>query len=310
MNLYPEIMAIIAVVCRELAMFSALGFAIFAADELLVDVLWIGRALWRCVLFFGRNSPATAETLTVAVSPGRFAVFVPAWDESSVIAQMLANTVLAYRGQRYDVFVGCYPNDPLTAQAVTSFEDNSIHLVVCDRSGPTTKADCLNQLWLAMGRHEQSFAFQYKGVVLHDSEDVVSPRELPIFDAMLERFDLVQLPVIPLIDSTSRLVSGHYCDEFAEAHGKTLIVREMLGAAIPSAGVGCGIRRSTLCQLAEDRAGLPFDVSSLTEDYELGLAITAMGKTTVFVRLPTDDFPGIAGTRAHFPGTIDDAVRQ
>lgn len=310
MGLSPDPISVVSALCRELAMFSALGFGVFAVDELLIDALWLGRAVWRRILFFGRNTPATAETLTGAIAPGKFAIFVPAWDESAVISSMLSNTVRAYLGQNYDIFVGCYPNDPNTANAIVGLAHKSIHLITCDSPGPTTKADCLNQLWLAMGRRETILEFQYKGIVLHDAEDVVSPCEIPILDALLERFDLVQLPVIPLIDPASRLISGHYCDEFAEAHGKTLIVREMLGAAIPSAGVGCGIRREALCKLAEDRGGLPFDVSSLTEDYELGLKIREMGKSTVFVRLPTDEPPGIVGTSAHFPATIDDAVRQ
>jgi adsorption protein B len=33
---------------------------------------------------------------------------------------------------------------------------------------------------------------------------------------MIDRFDLVQLPVLPLVNPQSRWVSGHYCDEFAE----------------------------------------------------------------------------------------------
>lgn len=304
------IVLLVSILCRELAMFSALGFVVFAVDEFIVDALWLGRSLRRRVMFCGRHTPATAETLTAAHSPGKFAIFVPAWDESLVISAMLSNTVQAYSGQSCDVFVGCYPNDPATADAVASLAYQSVHLITCENPGPTTKADCLNQLWLAMLKHEEQFGFHYKGVVLHDSEDVVSPRELPIFDVMLERFDLVQLPVIPLVDPTSRFVSGHYCDEFAEAHGKTLIVRELAGAAIPSAGVGCGIRRSILHELAQQRGGLPFDVSSLTEDYELGLAISGMGKRTVFVCLPTEAPPGIVGTSAHFPATIDDAVRQ
>jgi adsorption protein B len=37
------------------------------------------------------------------------------------------------------------------------------------------------------------------------------------------------------------MISGHYCDEFAEAHGKFMPVRQKLGASLPLAGVGCAI---------------------------------------------------------------------
>ena len=74
-----------------------------------------------------------------------------------------------------------------------------------------------------------------------------------LFDALIERFDLVQLPVLPLIDPGSRWIGGHYADEFAEAHGKELVVREAIGASLPSAGVGCAISRDALAALAEAR---------------------------------------------------------
>ena len=107
--------------------------------------------------------------------------------------------------------------------------------------------------------------------MLHDAEDVVHSAELGLFDALIERADLVQLPVLPLIDPGSRFVGGHYADEFCEAHGKELVVREAIGAGLPSAGVGCAIARDALDALA-GRNGAPFDPDSLTEDYELGLA--------------------------------------
>ena len=67
--------------------------------------------------------------------------------------------------------------------------------------------------------------------------------ELRIFDGLIERAAVIQLPVLPLPDPHSRWISGHYCDEFAEAHIKELVVREAVGAAIPLAGVGCAIAR-------------------------------------------------------------------
>lgn len=48
----------------------------------------------------------------------------------------------------------------------------------------------------------------------------------------------VQLPVIPVRTNGSRWISGQYCYEFAEAHGKTMVVREAIGAALP---IGAGV---------------------------------------------------------------------
>ncbi len=107
----------------------------------------------------------------------------------------------------------------------------------------------------------------------------------------------------------SRWVSGHYCDEFAEAHGKNLVVREALGAAVPSAGVGCALSRDALMRLATDQGGRPFDPRSLTEDYEIGLRLTERGYRGIFVRM-NDAAGKSVCSRGHFPETLIDAVRQ
>jgi adsorption protein B len=119
------------------------------------------------------------------------------------------------------------------------------------------------------------------------------------------------LPVLPLIDAQSRWIAGHYCDEFAEAHAKELVVREAVGAAIPLAGVGCAIERSALAKLAAMHEGRPFAGTSLTEDYEMGLRIGSLGGKTIFVRIPAQPGePGVVATRGHFPATLGAAVRQ
>ncbi len=294
----------------ELALFAGVGFLIFAVDEMLVDILWLARAIWRKLVIFRHRDVATAETLGHSATPGRLAIFVPAWDESAVIAHMLSHARINYGDAEFDIFVGCYPNDPETIGAVDRLGGSGIIRIVCDRAGPTTKGHCLNELWKGLQAHQLKLSVRYKGVILHDAEDVVAVDELSVVDWMLDRFDFVQLPVVPLPDRGSRLVSGHYCDEFAESHGKTLIVREWLGAAIPAAGVGCAIALAALSRLAEENDGEPFGTTSLTEDYELGLALHAKGWRTAFVRLPSSASPGIVATQAHFPTTISASVRQ
>jgi adsorption protein B len=122
---------------------------------------------------------------------------------------------------------------------------------------------------------------------------------------------MVQLPVLPLVDRNSRWIAGHYCDEFAEGHIKELVVREAVGAAVPLAGVGCAIARRPLAELAAGQDGRPFAGSSLTEDYELGLRIGALGLKTMFVRIPARAGEwSVVASRGHFPATLGSAVRQ
>jgi len=298
--------AVLHVAAREMLAVAAVGIAIVGIDDVVLDLGYFARWLWRGATVYRRNPRASADDPSHA-EPGAMALFVPAWDESAVIGAMLDNLRAVLDYPAYRVFVGVYPNDPATAAAVTALADPAITLVTCTRPGPTTKADCLNHLWRALCRHEAATGQRFKAVVLHDAEDVVHPRELHVFDRLMPRLAMVQLPVTPLADTASRWVSGHYIDEFAEAHAKDMVVREALGAALPSAGVACAVARDVMDRLAAGRAA-PFDADSMTEDYELGLRIHALGGRGAIVRLASGR--RLVTTREHFPATLDAALRQ
>ena len=223
---------------------------------------------------------------------------------------MLRTALARYDYADYRIYVGVYPNDPATlaAAGAVAATDDRVRLVINPLPGATTKADCLNAIWRALLRDEAQ-AGQARAIVLHDAEDVVHPDELGVIASWLVDHQAVQIPVLPLPDSNSPLVAGHYLDEFAEAHAKNLAVREVLGAALPFAGVGCAIDRALLGRIADARGGLPFDESSLTEDYELGLTVAAMGGRTKLARHYDDD-GALVAVRAYFPSDLPAAVRQ
>jgi len=295
----------------ELALFAAAGFLLFAIDDLVVDLIYFARRAWRALTVYRRYPRAFADSLPAPARPGRIAVFIPAWDESAVIADMLRATLRRWGNGDYRIFVGFYANDPLTETAIGQVADPRIEAVLVEDRGPTTKADCLNRLYDALLAAECRESWTAKAVVLHDAEDLVHPLEIRLFDVMTEKAALVQLPVIPLLDPDSRWISGHYCDEFAESHGKELVVREAVGASIPLAGVGCAIARNALARLAADNGGRPFAAQCMTEDYELGLRIGAFADKTMFVRIPAvAGSASVVSSRGHFPATLDAAVRQ
>jgi adsorption protein B len=293
---------VLEILMRETALFAASGFLVIGASDLAVDLIWVGLRLRR-----GKErsrSPPPGE------SRRRLALFVPAWDEAAVIGAMLRTTLAAYRGVDFRLYLGCYPNDPATAAIAAGLADPRVRIVVGRRNGPTTKADCLNTLWRALCDDEAAQPWRADAIVLHDAEDVVHPGEAALFLRHLADSDLVQLPVLPLIDPDSPFVAGHYADEFAQAHGKELVVRHWLGASLPSAGVGCALSRNSLEALARSApGGLPFDPASLTEDYELGLRVAEAGGRTLFPRVLHGDL-GLVATREYFPATISAAVRQ
>lgn len=289
---------------REMTLFAALWFVVGGLDDLLVDLIYLVQRL--------RGGRVRLPALAGPVPPGRIVVFVPAWDESAVIGAMLRAALGRFDHPDYRIYVGAYPNDPATIAAVAqvALEDARVRLVIGPRPGGTTKADCLNTLWRALLRDEEAEGFTASAVVLHDAEDVVHPLELRAYAHGLVAHAAVQLPVLPLAHVHSRFFAGHYLDEFAEAHGRALAVRQAVGAGLPFAGVGCAIRRAVLGRLAERRGGAPFDADSLVEDYELGLTLAGMGARAHLLRIAeTPGGPPVA-VRAYFPATLDAAVKQ
>lgn len=209
------------------------------------------------------------------------------------------------------LYVGCYRNDPATVEAVlhAARGDPRLRLVIHRAGGPTTKADCLNRLYRALGDDERRTGEDFRMVLLHDAEDMVDPAALGVLDAALEEADFIQLPVRPEPQPDSRWIAGHYCEEFAESHAKSLVVRTALAAGLPAAGVGCAFSRTMLGRMALGHGGAPFSVESLTEDYELGLRIKMLGGRSRFLRLRGEDGLLVA-TRACFPAQLGPAVRQ
>src|SRR5579884_1684039 len=81
-------------IAAELALFSGVGFLIFALNDLAVDLIYFGRQLWRSATVYRRFPRAFAATLAESAADQRFiAIFVPAWDEAPVIGAMLKSTL-------------------------------------------------------------------------------------------------------------------------------------------------------------------------------------------------------------------------
>ncbi|MBU1254583.1 MAG: glycosyl transferase family protein [Alphaproteobacteria bacterium] len=298
----------LALVQHELFLFATFFFILGALDEFAVDLTY-GWLRLRGKAATGRVDEAELRARPLA---GIAAIFVPAWDEARVIRPMLTHSLLAWPQAQVRFFIGCYRNDPATFDeaSIVARSDARVHLVVHDRDGPTSKADCLNALYAALVAEEERAGRRARMVVLHDAEDMVDPAALAALDMALDHAEFIQLPVLALPQPRSRFIGSHYCDEFAEAHGKVMVVRSGLGAGIPGAGVGSAVERCTLARLAELTGGLgPFATTSLTEDYEFGLNVGSIGGRDRFLRLRTREGRLIA-TRAYFPSRIDTAIRQ
>ncbi|MCW8194190.1 phage adsorption protein NrfB [Proteobacteria bacterium 005FR1] len=299
---------------------------ISGVDDLFIDLVYWCRRAWRAATVYKRYGRFDYREL-YALEEKPFAILVPAWQETGVVRQMaeLAATTLDY--ENYHIFVGTYPNDPGTQHEVDQVcaRFPNVHKVVCALPGPTSKADCLNNILNAILLFENSVNLSFQGFILHDAEDLVSPLELRLFNYLVARKDLIQIPVYPLERSWKSFTSLTYVDEFAEQHGKDVSVREALAGQVPSAGVGTCFSRRAIVALLTDGDGVAFDVQSLTEDYDVGFRLKQKGMSGIFVRFPVVSdtakrqsqrrgqrarSKNVICVREFFPDTFEAAVRQ
>ena len=198
------------VVEHELLLFAAVFFFLGTLDELAIDLAygWL-RLTRRARSWRIERSEARERQLG-----GRAALLIPAWREERVIEQTITHALAAWPNAELRVYAGCYRNDPLTLEAMQrgANGDTRVRIVVHDREGPSTKADCLNRLYAAMELDERREGRDVRLVLLHDAEDMVDPAALGLMDRAIEEAEFVQLPVLPEPQSASRWIGSHYQD--------------------------------------------------------------------------------------------------
>jgi adsorption protein B len=255
--------------------------------------------------------PAPSRAEAAARPEKRIAILIPLWREHEVIGRMVEHNLSSIHYRAYDFFIGVYPNDGPTIEAVRDLEARfpNVHLALCPHPGPTSKADCLNWIFRRMTLFETESSLRYEILVTHDAEDVIHPDSLTWINFHTRDHDMVQVPVLPLPTPFWNLTHGVYCDEFSEYQTKDMPVRQILGGFIPSNGVGTGYTRRAVELLARNNSGMVFDPESLTEDYENGLRLRLLGCRQMFL-CSTHSSRRPVATREYFPKHLHDAVRQ
>ncbi|MBR0994291.1 glycosyl transferase family protein [Bradyrhizobium japonicum] len=297
--------------------------AISSFDDLVVDVLfWSGR-----LFGIARTRDLPDVELLEQLPERPIAIMIPCWKEHDVIFSMLSSNsrLLRYRQAHY--FVGVYLNDPQTQDEIRKAQTlyPNIHMVLVPRDGPTSKADCLNQIVSDIFMFEAEQSLQFAGVVMHDSEDLIHPLELKLFNKLVELYDFVQLPVYSFSRPVLSMIGGIYMDEFAEMHTKDLEVRQRISGVIPCAGVSACFGREAMLHLVDQNLGEAFRVASFTEDYDIAFRVSELGFKSAFISYPAKyaidididtGNPGILhrrlpiATREFFPSKLEEAYRQ
>lgn len=295
-------------------------------DDFFIDIFYWLRKIYRLIFIRIKYPPLPVQKL-LDKEEVLLALMVPAWDEAVVIEKMLRNTLKTFNYNNLHIFVGTYPNDKKTQEKVDNVarEFSNIHKVINKIDGPTTKADCLNNVIDKIFEYEKTHDIHFKCFSYHDAEDIVHPLELKLANYLIERKDLIQIPVVPLTKNWWNFNGGHYQDEFGETGSKDMVVRETLSGYIPSSGVATSFSRKAIETLSRINGGVVFNTKSLTEDYDIGYRLLNEGLDLIFVRFPVrirKKIKNIFGTekeveveeyivsKGYFPTTFTQAVRQ
>ncbi len=256
--------------------------------------------------------------------PKLLAVTIGAWNESSVIEDVIENLLasIQYPKSMYHLFVGVYPNDTETLAIVTELEKKykNVHMVINPLNGPTSKAQNINNVISKIKEFEKKQNLSFASITVHDAEDVVHPYELIVTNYLINKYSALQFPVFPLMQKPTfknffkTLTTGTYADEFAENHFITMVGRCSTGAFVPSAGTGLALSREVFDLFDTEEI---FPNGSLTEDYRLSLTLHEKGLPMYYV---LDSIPRVTNdnkivydyvaTRSMFPSTFKKAVKQ
>jgi adsorption protein B len=290
-----------------LAFVVALFLLLGGIDDVLLDFHYWFNAIFRPRQLNEHRYEIPEDLDRVPQKP--IALFVPAWQEHEVIDTMLIRACETIDYENYDIFVGVYQNDPETRKKVERVASQfpKVHAVIGSHDGPSTKAENLNEMHGGMLRHENISGKRYDIIVMHDSEDVIHSLSLKLHNYFVPKYDMVQLPVYPLVVPYRKLVHWTYADEFAEHHSKDLVARQLLSDFVPSAGVGTGYNRWLIEFAGTSFARNIFRKASLTEDYDIALRL-ALGKARLAYLFLPMNLP--VATCAYFPMTFAAAVRQ
>ncbi len=262
------------------------------------------------IMAFGIMRGKLAKDPTPIQIP-KIAVFVANWDEEDVLGKMVEGNLARIPYASVSLYLGVYPNDTGTlriAQELCEKHPTRVKCIVNRMQGPTSKGQMLNEMF------KQIFDHGGDGpdiVVLHDSEDVIDPRTFEVYASYAKSgYDFIQVPVFSL-NRGRALIASTYMDEFAERHTREMIVRNAVGAAIPSAGVGTGLTRKLIEYFLATRKQVLMS-GTVTEDYILGVEAKRAGFKSAFAAVSADHRHGLdyVATREFFPKSLKASIKQ
>lgn len=293
-----------------LAFLVVIGGLIFTVDDLFIDLYALVK----------RIKPQLVNVDFIAkiknTPEKNIAIIVANWKEADVIGPMIRGNLRSIDYNKYTFFIGIYPNDTLTWEAARKLEElypHKVVVVVNTQNGPTSKGQMLNEMARHIFQAEHKTGLKFDLMLMQDSEDVLHRYSLSLMNYFSSFADFVQIPVFSFNVPAKSLIGGVYIDEFAESHTKDLLVREALGAAVPSAGVGTLLSRELVMSLQDYQEGDFLKEDTLTEDYHLGMMTKELGFKSKFACVEYEKDNGqreFIATREYFPSHFQASMRQ
>jgi bacteriophage N4 adsorption protein B len=269
-------------------------------DDLVTDFL-------ACGIIRRKVPPSLTDPTAIPTT----AIFVAHWHEENVLARMVEGNLARIPFPQVSFCLGVYPNDIGTRDVALALAEefpDRVRVVINSLPGPTSKGQMLNEMFKQVFTAENAPEL----VIMHDSEGIIDPRTFGVYVPYAQDgYDFIQVPVFSLNSTDRSRVAATYMDEFAEWYTLEMIVRDALGAMIPSAGVGTGMTRHLLQHFVRTR-GHVLANGCVTEDYILGVEAKRNGFRAAFAAISADERVGVnfVATREFFPKTLAASIKQ
>lgn len=280
--------------------------SVFTIDDLFIDIYSWMFNLKPSIIDY--NEIDLLEEKTIAI-------MIANWHEDNILEQMIVGNNKSIYYNHHHFFLGVYPNDEATLRVAEklSHKFKNVHVVVNRKNGPTSKGQMMNSIVDQILETEPNIGLHFDLFVIHDSEDIIHPLSMKLYNRYADTLDFIQIPIFSLNREHLQLTAGTYMDEFAEMHTKELLVRHALGAAIPSAGVGTCLSRNLVLSIQDLNNGHFLVPESLTEDYILGWQAHLHQFRCGFVCKSVKGFFAnreIIATKEYFPQGFFQSIRQ
>lgn len=309
-DVFPQHMEFIGLALLSGMFLILLGLqSLFTLDDLFLDL---------CAVWFSLKPKELSSKDLRHMSKlreKRIAIVIANWKEDEILYQVVSGNLDRLKYLNYTVFIGVYPNDEKTWAVARALEAQfqRVQVIVNPKHGPTSKGQLLNVMTDHLVQYNSQFPENaYDLLLLQDSEDIIHPLSLQVFNQASQKADFIQIPVFSFSRRWQEMIGSTYMDEFSESHTKDLLVRQKLGAAIPSCGVGTALSMRLVNHLRQLQNGQLLSEKTLTEDYQLGLLTHMQGYKTLFVCLYQKTKTGIdwIATREYFPNQYTASVKQ